>query len=410
MRTNIFATAVALSDHDLLARIDALAGTEREATAELVAHLAVLETRPSAYLGLGYGSLFAYCTQGLRLSEDAACSRIGAAKWCRLFPVAADLLASGAISLTSVRLLGPHLTEENHQAVLARATNKSCKEVEALVAELAPQPDVAASVRKLPAPRTTKGTDSRTTKGTDPSPETTTRPDDAALPFATSALGVTETRTLEEESRESLAAPSAPNHRARTLPPAHRPVVKASAPERYRVQFTIDQATHDTLGRVQALMRREIPSGDPGLIFAQALELLREKIEKAKLGSTARPRRVEKAKGGATGRAPQRLIRLETDKSSRHIPSEVKRAVWLRDRGQCAFVASAGRRCTERTFLELHHIHPYAMAGPATVENIALRCRRHNQYEAELIFGPRDDRSHRDRQYGSGFSAKPGVE
>ncbi|PYQ38208.1 MAG: hypothetical protein DMF77_24680 [Acidobacteria bacterium] len=32
---------------------------------------------------------------------------------------------------------------------------------------------------------------------------------------------------------------------------------------------------------------------------------------------------------------------------------------------------------------------PYALGGLATVENISLRCRRHNQYEAELVFGPR---------------------
>jgi hypothetical protein len=28
------------------------------------------------------------------------------------------------------------------------------------------------------------------------------------------------------------------------------------------------------------------------------------------------------------------------------------------------------------------------LSGPATVANISLRCRRHNAYEAELVFGP----------------------
>jgi hypothetical protein len=73
---------------------------------------------------------------------------------------------------------------------------------------------------------------------------------------------------------------------------------------------------------------------------------------------------------------------------SRHVPREVKREVWGRDAGQCAFVSSTGRRCTEGTFLEYHHIQPYAMQGPATVANISLRCWRHNHYEGELIFGP----------------------
>jgi hypothetical protein len=75
-------------------------------------------------------------------------------------------------------------------------------------------------------------------------------------------------------------------------------------------------------------------------------------------------------------------------KPSRHVPREVKRAAWRRDAGQCAFVSTTGLRCTERTFLELHHVQPYAKQGPATVANISLRCWRHNQYEAELIFGP----------------------
>ena len=83
-------------------------------------------------------------------TEDAACNRIEAARAGRRFPVILDLLASGEMTLTSVRLLGRHLTPENHQAVLARAGRRSRPEIEALVAELAPRPDVPTSVRKLP--------------------------------------------------------------------------------------------------------------------------------------------------------------------------------------------------------------------------------------------------------------------
>jgi hypothetical protein len=105
---------------------------------------------------------------------------------------------------------------------------------------------------------------------------------------------------------------------------------------------------------------------------------LLEKVEKNKLGAAARPR-------------PSRPIRLGTDKPalrSRAVPRAVKRATWGRHAGQCAFVSSTGRRCTERTFLEFHHVQAYAKQGPATVGNISLHCWRHNQYESELIFGP----------------------
>src|SRR2546425_773243 len=155
MKTNILVIATALSDQDLLARLEVLASKEREASAELVAHLAELDSRPALYAARGYGSLFTYCTQALRLSEDAACSRIEAARACRRFPLILELLASGSLTLTSVRLLARHLTVENHQSVLAKARKRTRREIEALVAELAPRPDLPSAVRKLPCPKVT---------------------------------------------------------------------------------------------------------------------------------------------------------------------------------------------------------------------------------------------------------------
>src|SRR5258708_30696360 len=140
MNTNMFALASGLSDLDLLARLSALAGKERETSAELVAHLAVLDTRPSLYAAQGHGSLFNYCTRALRLSEDAACSRIAAARACRRFPAILDALSSGDLSLTSIRMLGPHLTAAHHQAVLVRARRRARSESESLFAHPPPLP------------------------------------------------------------------------------------------------------------------------------------------------------------------------------------------------------------------------------------------------------------------------------
>src|SRR5215212_9388347 len=150
MRIDILAAAEALSDHDLLAHIDRLAGRARNATTELVAHLAVLRGRPSVYAAKGYGSIFNYCTQVLKLSEDAACNRIETAKACRRFPVLLHHLASGAMTLSSIRLLGRHLTRENHEAAIARAKGCTLTEIEVLIVEIAPKPDAPTSMRKLP--------------------------------------------------------------------------------------------------------------------------------------------------------------------------------------------------------------------------------------------------------------------
>jgi len=110
MDTNILDTAKALSDQELLARLDLLATREREASVELVAHLAALDSRSAVYAAEGCASLFSYCTEVLRLSEDAACNRIETARACRRFPQLLERLASGALSLTSARLLSRHLT------------------------------------------------------------------------------------------------------------------------------------------------------------------------------------------------------------------------------------------------------------------------------------------------------------
>ena len=69
----------------------------------------------------------------------------------------------------------------------------------------------------------------------------------------------------------------------------------------------------------------------------------------------------------------------------------MKREVWARDGGRCAFVGREGR-CMEKGFVEFHHVVPYAAGGEASTTNVELRCRSHNAYEAECYFGPRGPR------------------
>jgi len=68
------------------------------------------------------------------------------------------------------------------------------------------------------------------------------------------------------------------------------------------------------------------------------------------------------------------------------MPADVRRVMGLRDDGRCAFIGKGGRRCNARAFVEFHHLKPHGVGGPATVANIALRCRAHNQYEADLFY------------------------
>jgi hypothetical protein len=139
-----------LSDGDLIAAVDRLAAGERDATASVVAHLAELYGR-RLHERAGYCSLFTYCLSVLRLSESAAYDRMKAAKVARRYPTVLELLASGRLNLTAVRLLTPHLTRDNHAELFAAACGKRKRQVQEMLARRFPRPDVPSSVRKLPA-------------------------------------------------------------------------------------------------------------------------------------------------------------------------------------------------------------------------------------------------------------------
>jgi hypothetical protein len=148
--------------------------------------------------------------------------------------------------------------------------------------------------------------------------------------------------------------------------------VRPLAPERYEVRFTASAETCAKLRRAQDLLRHVVPTGDTATVVDRALTLLIEDLERKKFAITDRPR-------------PSR----RTSGSARKPAAHVKRAVSHRDAGRCAFVGTNGRRCETRALLEFHHVIPYAMGGEATVENIQLRCRAHNGYEANLYYGIR---------------------
>jgi 5-methylcytosine-specific restriction endonuclease McrA len=75
------------------------------------------------------------------------------------------------------------------------------------------------------------------------------------------------------------------------------------------------------------------------------------------------------------------------DETKRYIPAAVRREVWKRDDGRCAFVSGDGHRCASTQQVQFHHIVAHAKGGLSTVSNLSLRCAAHNKHHAELDFG-----------------------
>jgi len=309
-----------LADHELLASLRALVAHDRLTTAAMLAHLAEVDER-RLYLPAGYPSLYSWCVGELKLSEDAAWKRIQAAGVARTYPAILDAVAAGRLHLSAVMLLAPHLTGESSKGLLVEASGKSKRELEALLAVRFPRPEVPTVIRPLTAPLT----------NLEPAP-----------------------------GQVAMAAPAAVQHRApdpaservqtilaASTPPAR---VRPLAPQRFALQVTLSQQTHDKLRRAQELLGHVVASGDVASVLDRALDELIARLERRKCGAARRPRKQTQAPRG------------------RNIPAAIRREVWRRDGGRCTFVGDSGHRCDEHSRLEVHGAQARLGVTGASVE------------------------------------------
>jgi hypothetical protein len=491
---------VGMENDALLSEVERLVKADRSLGATLLVHLGEVEAR-KLYLARGYSSMFVYCRSALGMSEAEAYLRMRAADVGRKFPLVLERFGSGDVHLSAIKLLAPHLTQENHAQLLDRVRGMTKREIEVLVAELAPKPDVPARMRTLPerAVKPVAAFDFATVRAPTVASTIAVPPPAAASTIAvppsaaasttpmvsSSAAPATEDAPLASQALPAaeLAVP------AFALQPSRaRAVSTPLSPGRFKLELTIGQDAHDQLLQLQALFRHQNPSGDLTGIVERALRELLERTMQRRFAQTrasvkhlarshdaresacdtqaqrdalgdareadgpllsGRPcareadgRAVSHAPGEArdedgaaladalgaacdecTLREPRdedeaapsdtsceahddgtpalmmpRDARLDAEVAvaaehpaslpkSRYVPRKVLREVFARDGGQCTFVSSEGRRCSAREFLEVHHHEPFARGGKATVDNLRLSCRAHNQFIAELDYG-----------------------
>ncbi len=350
-----------ISDDVLLERLATLVRRQNALTTALLAHLGEVDRR-RLYLREACSSMHRYCVERLGLSDGAAYKRIHAARAARRFPVLLTMIEQGQLHLKGITLLAPHLTEANCREVLERARHQPVRAIEKLVAELAPRPDVSSRLRALP-----RGPSRPTSR--------------EALPSAMQSTALVQS-TIPGDAQAPLVAPASASAKA---PPAKKPVTPL-APRRYELRITLDESAHADLAQLQDLLGHQIPDRDPAAIVSRALALLVDRTLARKSGVTDRPRSVPKSSATATATAePQGGA--DAAKRSRHIPADVRRIVWRRDGGRCAFRDGRGRRCTSTSQLEFHHLDNFARGADHAPDGLELRCRAHNLYQAKLDYG-----------------------
>ncbi|ABS27271.1 HNH endonuclease [Anaeromyxobacter sp. Fw109-5] len=374
------AVAPSALDSTLLAqRLRELAGQERDVQVEFLLHLEVFDRR-RAYVEAGYPSLWAYCLEVLHLREGAAGRRIQAMRVLRRFPSLEGALRDGRLCISTVQLLGQVLTEENLPDLVGRAAYRTKAEVDHLVASLQARTAPRAGLRKLP----------------DRAPAASA----PALPLATVHAG-------PAEPQEAIPAPPAaaggslpPTVSA--LPDVPRPKTRAEtravSESGWSLRVTIDASCKEDLETLAALLSHKIPDGDLAAVLREAIRCAIEKHGKRKGAVAPQLQRQRKA-----DRDPRPSAEPAAPTST--IPAIVRREVWKRDGGRCAWVAPDGRRCNSRWQLELDHIHPQALGGLSTLENLRVACRSHNLLHAEQTYG----REHMDRFRRESASERTGY-
>src|SRR5947209_5190291 len=325
-----------MNDDDLLACTRELVRKSCTTEAELLVHLAEIDER-KLYAERAFPSMHVFCVKELGFSDDAAYNRIGVARAARRWPALLEALASGGVHLAGLRVLVPHLSDENHRSILAEARGKSNREIEEMAARLSPKPPVPDLVRKLP-----------------------NRP----------------AATLFEAEAPSTAA-SASIGPAAAIPAVRReqrrPVIAPLSEDTYTVQFTAPRALRDKLQQAKDLLRHRVPGGELAVVLDKALDALLDKLMKERFAVGTRPRKHAAATPAAF--------------RSRHIPAPIRRAVYQRAGGRCEFVDENGRRCAETGRLEYDHVDGFARTHIHSVEAIRLVCGGHNAHAADQLYG-----------------------
>ena len=331
-----------LSDDELLLGLAELMRQSRRVESDLVAHIAEVDER-RLYAREASPSMFAYCTDVLHLSEAEAYLRIAAARASREHPMLLTMLGDGRLHLTGIAKLAPHLTRENRDALLKRATHRSKRQIEELIAEIAPRPDVPAVMTE--APREERG--------------------QSATP---SVVRIQCRQRCRNSVRTEL--PSWPWLRlgaSRRRPaPGSRSVQGAVHRQRRAPRQAGATPGPDAFGGARRRSGRDHRAGrhrEARTARSQALRQDEGSPEEAPRRPTTppRPRATSRPRSGVPC-----VSATETDA-----------ATWT----------SRARRCSERDRLEFHHRHPFGLGGDHSPQNIRLMCRAHNAYLAEHDYG-----------------------
>jgi hypothetical protein len=405
---------VEVGNAELVAGLSRLVQRSNELTAQVLAHLVELDER-RLHLELGFSSLFAYCVEALGMSEGIAGRRVTAVRVCRRFPGVFDRIARGELHLCALCALAPHLNEQNAAELFEESKGKTRRQIEALLAARFPKPDVREQIRRFPAHEPVPAC-SAAAGGVKRSAEPPLPRSRAGDPLGDPQRGAEFAAIAGGEepclTRDSEAPSVEPATDLRSRP-RWRELEPLSA-DRFGVHFTADAELRELIERARALASHQLPNGDLASLMKLMVASFVKQEEKRRFGLGTRPRRASleatssgceaNTSGALEAAAPPggasvlpinrealtdatRATSPPLERRSRYVAVQVRREIYARDEGQCAFVSRDGRRCGARAFIQVDHVDPFARNGASDTTNLRLLCQSHNLLYARKCFG-----------------------
>ena len=308
-----------LSNSELIARLESLVLSEKETTAEIIRHLAEVESR-RLYASLGYSSLFDYAVKKLGYSNSAATRRIKVARAGVKLPKLFSYLEEDKVTLSSLNACTDLLLGDSGLEILEELQGKSKEDAERIAASYQPVRYVRDSVERVFVGQT---------------------------PSAQKDLFIS-----DKNSSYNRCEPE----------------------ERFKLSFSASPEFMEKLKRVQEVLFTG-DSKDLTLekVFEEGLDLV---IEKFCPKERQKRREVRQAKKNVTLEKPTEQS-IDAN-NARYIPVWLRDEVLKRDNHRCSYIGKQGHRCDCPVGLEIDHIVPFAKGGKTEIGNLRVLCSTHN--------------------------------
>ena len=333
-----------LDDKEFIHQFEMTAGIEHGATIKMLHFINDLERRKT-FLELGYSSVFDFCVRRIKYSSSQAGRRIQAARCCRRYPELFGYLRNREVCIMTLAMIEGIITDDNHDEIVKRVRGASRREVERLISEYRPAAALRDRIRYVHVPL--------------PQPRD----------LNTALLDRACQQAIPEQYRDRIPAV-----------------------EKVFVQFLADEEFLTLFEEVRGLMGSHALEGLAD-VMKVALKEYRDRNSPA-----ARKQRRDERKRATSPDSHRWEWQNAQDESARHVPDEVRDEVFVRDEGQCTFVAPDGTRCQCKNGLQIVHIQPYVAGGTHDASNLRVLCGGHNRLAAEQALGKHVMEQHWRRQ------------